>query len=82
MIDEPGSFSGSESSPRPQRGPDPKNRISLAIFIRETANVFKAPLKNTNASFEAKASNLFVAVTNEYPVSLLNTSATASANPT
>ena len=58
------------------------NLISLAIFIKETAKVFKAPLKNTKASFDAKASNLFAAVTNGYPVSLLNTSATASANPT
>ena len=24
MIDEPGSFSGSDSSPRPQRGPEPR----------------------------------------------------------
>ena len=32
MIDEPGSFSGSESSPRPERGPDASRRISLAIL--------------------------------------------------
>ena len=37
MIDEPGSFSGRISSPRPQRGPEPIQRTSLAIFISETA---------------------------------------------
>ena len=37
IIEEPGSFSGKDNSPRPQRGPDAKNRISFAIFIRLTA---------------------------------------------
>jgi hypothetical protein len=32
MIDEPGSFSGSDSSPRPERGPEPRKRMSLAIL--------------------------------------------------
>jgi hypothetical protein len=32
MIDEPGSFSGKLNSPRPQRGPEPSQRMSLAIF--------------------------------------------------
>jgi hypothetical protein len=45
MIEDPGSFSGSESSPRPHLGPEPRNLISLAIFIIETASVFKAPDK-------------------------------------
>ena len=45
MIEEPGSFSGSESSPRPQRGPEPRNLMSLAIFIRVTARVLRAPDK-------------------------------------
>lgn len=31
MIEEPGSFSGKESSPRPHRGPEAKNLMSLAI---------------------------------------------------
>ena len=44
MIELPGSFSGKESSPRPLLGPDPRNLISLAIFIREAAQVLKAPL--------------------------------------
>ena len=43
MIDEPGSFSGSTISPRPQRGPDASQRMSLAIFISEAASVFSAP---------------------------------------
>ncbi|KAG7230801.1 hypothetical protein INR49_019615 [Caranx melampygus] len=38
------------SSPRPDRGPDPKKRISLAIFIMLTATVFSAPLSSTKAS--------------------------------
>ena len=33
MIDEPGSFSGSLSSPKPQRGPEPSSRMSLAILF-------------------------------------------------
>ena len=39
MMEEPGSFSGSTSSPMPERGPDPASRMSLAIFVRETASV-------------------------------------------
>src|SRR5271156_6258728 len=37
MIEEPGSFSGNISSPRPERGPDPNSRISLAISNRPVA---------------------------------------------
>ncbi|WVY98681.1 hypothetical protein V8G54_030832 [Vigna mungo] len=71
----PGSFSGRMSSPRPQRGPLPNNRISLAIFIKEAAMVLRAPLVSTKASWAAKASNLFSAVTKGRLVS----SATAAA---
>lgn len=81
IIDEPGSFSGSESSPNPHLGPEPKNLISFAIFIKETARVFKDPLNWTKASFVAKDSNLFGDVINLYPVSFYKVSATASANP-
>lgn len=63
MIDDPGSFSGRESSPRPHLGPDPKNLISFAIFMRLTANELRAPLNATKASLEAKDSNLFGDVT-------------------
>ena len=34
MIELPGSFSGSFSSPRPQRGPEPSRRMSLAILVQ------------------------------------------------
>ena len=44
MIDEPGSFSGRTSSPRPQRGPEASQRMSLAIFIRTTARPRKAAI--------------------------------------
>ena len=43
IIDEPGSFSGNDNSPKPQRGPDAKKRMSLAIFIRDTATEFSDP---------------------------------------
>ena len=50
MILLPGSFSGSCSSPKPHRGPEPRYRMSFAIFIRETATVFRAPCASTSAS--------------------------------
>jgi hypothetical protein len=81
MIEEPGSFSGSESSPRPHLGPDPKNLISLAILNNEVARVLSAPERKTKESFVAKDSNLFGAVTNSYPVSFFKFSATFSAKP-
>lgn len=59
MIEEPGSFSGSDNSPRPHLGPEPKNLISLAILKRDAARQLRAPLKNTSASLAARASNLF-----------------------
>lgn len=68
MILLPASFSGKESSPIPQRGPDPRCLISLAIFIRLQANTFSDPWSSTNASCADKASNLFGAVTKGYPV--------------
>jgi hypothetical protein len=63
----------------------------LAIFIMETAQVFKDPENSTRASWAAKAliilqniftSNLLGAVTKRYPVSLVTYSAISSANPT
>ena len=81
MIEEPGSFSGRNSSPNPQRGPEPKNIKSLAIFIRLEARVDKDPWNSTKASCAAKASNLFGAVLNSTPVSLVISSAKLSANP-
>src|SRR5207253_757790 len=64
MIEDPGSFSGNTNSPRPLRGPDPSRRMSLAIFISDTASVVRAPCENTRASCAARAANLFVAEVN------------------
>src|SRR6266436_5552128 len=64
IMDEPGSFAGKINSPKPQRGPEPNQRTSLAIFINAHARVFNAPLANTNASCAANAANLFGALTN------------------
>src|ERR1700694_3739995 len=47
MIDEPGSFSGMESSPRPERGPEPSRRISFAILNRPVATELIAPCTKT-----------------------------------
>jgi hypothetical protein len=47
MIEDPGSFSGIDNSPIPQRGPEASHRTSLAIFISDPAQVAKAPLANT-----------------------------------
>ena len=44
MMDEPGSFSGRLSSPRPARGPLACQRMSLAIFISAPASVRSASL--------------------------------------
>jgi hypothetical protein len=57
MIDDPGSFSGRESSPRPHRGPEARYRMSFAIFMKETAMVLRAPEASTMASWAARASN-------------------------
>ena len=43
IIELPGSFSGSESSPNPHLGPEAKNLKSLAIFIIEHARTLRAP---------------------------------------
>mmetsp|Transcript_17790 Transcript_17790/g.42698 ORF Transcript_17790/g.42698 Transcript_17790/m.42698 type:complete len:396 (-) Transcript_17790:392-1579(-) len=77
----PGSFSGRLSSPRPQRGPLPRNLMSLATFIREQATVLRCPLASTMASCAARASNLLGAVTKGSPVSAATSAATCSAKP-
>ena len=64
MMDEPGSFSGKSSSPRPQRGPEASQRMSLAIFIKATASPRSAAIAATMASSEPCAANLLGAVTN------------------
>jgi hypothetical protein len=80
MIDEPGSFSGSRSSPSPARGPDASHRMSLAIFINDVASVLIAPCANTMPSCDASAANLFGADTNGKPVSSAIFAAVRSAN--
>ncbi|GJE43314.1 hypothetical protein AEGHOMDF_2493 [Methylobacterium soli] len=80
MIEEPGSFSGSDSSPRPERGPDARRRISCAILNRPEARAASAPCVKTRASWVASASNLFSAEVNGNPVSSAVLAAKASAN--
>ena len=80
MIDDPGSFSGRISSPSPARGPDASQRMSLAIFISDTARVLSAPLAKTSASCAASAANLLGADTNGSPVSSAIFAAARSAN--
>ena len=81
MIEEPGSFSGRSSSPRPDRGPLPSHRMSLAIFIRDAASVFTAPWAWTIASWAASAANLFGAEVKGRPVSSAIFAAAASPKP-
>ena len=71
IIDEPGSFEGKINSPYPALGPDPKNLISFAIFIKQTAVVFNVPEKLTISSWAASAANLLVAGLNGNLVILL-----------
>ena len=68
IIEDPGSFAGSDNSPKPQRGPEPNQRTSLAIFIKLTANVFSDPDAATTASWAASCANLFGAETKGSPV--------------
>ena len=82
MMDEPGSFSGRDNSPRPDRGPEPRKRMSLAILNREPAMVFRAPWLKTMASWAARASNLLGAETKGRPVMAAILAATSSAKPT
>ncbi len=82
MIEEPGSFSGRESSPRPERGPDPRKRMSLAILNSATAAELMAPWANTMASCAARASNLLGAVMKGSRVMWAMRWATPSAKPT
>src|SRR5208282_4537959 len=58
MIEDPGSFSGIESSPSPHRGPEASQRMSLEIFISEAASVCMAPCAKTISSCAESAANL------------------------
>ncbi len=68
MMELPGSLAGIDISPIPDRGPEAKSRMSLAILLSETAICFSAPWVSTMASWAAKASNLFSALTKGSPV--------------
>src|SRR5439155_23206827 len=58
MIEDPGSFSGIESSPRPQRGAEASQRMSFEIFMNEAARVSSAPCAKTISSCAESAANL------------------------
>ena len=68
MIELPGSLAGMVISPIPDLGPEAIIRMSLAILLSATANCLSAPWVSTMASWAAKASNLFFAVTKGKPV--------------
>ena len=69
MIEEPGSFSGIDSSPRPDRGPEASQRMSLEIFISEAAKVSSAPWAKTISSCADSAANLLGCERKGRPVS-------------
>ncbi len=56
MMEDPGWVAGSDNSNNPQRGPEPSQRISLAIFDMLTAIVFNSPDAATMQSLVAWAS--------------------------
>ena len=60
IIEEPGSLDGNINSPYPARGPEPRNLMSLAIFIKQTAVVFIV-LEKLQLYRVARAANLFFA---------------------
>ena len=59
MMEDPGWVAGRTSSPRPQRGPDPSQRMSFAILERLTAMVLSSPDASTTQSRVAWASKWF-----------------------
>ena len=77
----PGSFSGIEISPMPQRGPLLSQRMSLAIFISAVASTPMAPCAWAMASWPASAANLLAALVKAMPVVVLRRLATASPKP-
>ena len=81
IIDEPGSFSGINSSPKPHRGPEADQRTSFAILNNDAASVFSDPESCTIASCAESASNLLGAVRNGKPDSSAILAATLSAYP-
>ena len=80
MIELPGSFSGSLSSPRPQRGPEPSRRMSLAILVSATAITLRTPDSSTSVSWAASSANLFGAEVKGSCVRFATSFANSSAN--
>lgn len=78
----PGSFSGNDNSPKPLLGPEARNRISFAIFIKLHASTFRAPDTSTIASWAANDSKKFGDFLNGKFVKSLILAAHFSANPT
>ena len=56
------------SSPIPVRGPEPSRRISLPIFMSDTASVFSVALACTTASAAPMSANLFAEVIKGRPI--------------
>src|SRR5579863_1230152 len=69
MIEDPGSFSGMDISPNPQRGPEASQRMSFEIFISEAASVSIAPCAKTISSCAESAANLLPCERKGSPVS-------------
>ena len=80
MIDEPGSFSGSEFRRGRNAGPTQQADV-VGDLDHAGGQAFSAPCVNTSASLEASASNLFGAVMKGRAVSSATFSANRSANP-
>ena len=68
MLEEPGWTGGNFSSPRPQRGPEPSQRTSLAIFVSAEEAAPSAPPKKTQASRPPICSKKFRAGRTGIPV--------------
>ena len=64
MMELPGWTAGREISWIPDVGPLPSHRMSSAIFMSETATVFRAPWAFTKASLAPWASKWFSASLN------------------
>ena len=81
MMEEPGSLAGRMSSISPVRGPEPSQRMSLAILYKLTAAPLSAAWARAMRSSVASAVNLLGADLIPNPVSPDSTSATASPKP-
>lgn len=78
----PGSFSGKVNSPKPLLGPDARNLMSFAIFIKLHASTLSAPETSTIASWAASDSKKFGDFLNGNFVKSLILAAHFSAKPT